>query len=69
MRLTAGWAIFLEAFRGDSQLIIAGLRSAQVIAWGILAVSLGLIYWKNNNSLVFSDRRSQPENPAQFYQE
>jgi phosphatidylglycerol:prolipoprotein diacylglycerol transferase len=35
--LTAGSRLFLEAFRGDSTLILGGIRSAQVIAFIILA--------------------------------
>jgi phosphatidylglycerol:prolipoprotein diacylglycerol transferase len=38
--LTAASRLFLEAFRGDSILIIGGLRLAQVIAWIVLAVAL-----------------------------
>jgi prolipoprotein diacylglyceryltransferase len=38
--LTAGARLFLETFRGDSVLIFGGLRSAQLIAWIILAVAL-----------------------------
>jgi phosphatidylglycerol:prolipoprotein diacylglycerol transferase len=42
--LTAGARLFLEAFRGDSVILIDGLRAAQIIAWVILALSLwGLI--------------------------
>ena len=38
--LTAGARLFLEAFRGDSTLILGGLRLAQVIAWVVLAAAL-----------------------------
>jgi prolipoprotein diacylglyceryltransferase len=38
--LSAGGRIFLEAFRGDSPLLPNGLRTMQLIAWLILAVSL-----------------------------
>ncbi len=38
--LTAGARLFLEAFRGDSTLIFGGLRLAQLIAWGVLALTL-----------------------------
>lgn len=38
--LTAGSRLFLEAFRGDSVIILGGLRSAQIIAWIILAAAL-----------------------------
>ncbi len=41
---TAGARLFLEAFRGDSAILLSGIRVAQVIAWAILALSLwGLI--------------------------
>lgn len=35
--LTAGSRLFFEAFRGDSRLIFTGVRSAQLIAWLVLA--------------------------------
>jgi phosphatidylglycerol:prolipoprotein diacylglycerol transferase len=38
--LTSAARLFLEAFRGDSMLILGGLRAGQVIAWIILALSL-----------------------------
>jgi phosphatidylglycerol:prolipoprotein diacylglycerol transferase len=38
--LTAASRLFLEAFRGDSILVLGGLRLAQVIAWIVLAVVL-----------------------------
>jgi phosphatidylglycerol:prolipoprotein diacylglycerol transferase len=38
--LTAGARLFLEAFRGDSTLIVGGLRLAQIIAWLVLASTL-----------------------------
>jgi prolipoprotein diacylglyceryltransferase len=38
--LSAGARLFLEAFRGDSQILAGGLRQAQVLAWLILAASL-----------------------------
>jgi phosphatidylglycerol---prolipoprotein diacylglyceryl transferase len=38
--LTAASHLFLEAFRGDSTLILGSLRMAQVIAWTVLAVVL-----------------------------
>jgi phosphatidylglycerol:prolipoprotein diacylglycerol transferase len=40
LALTAIGVILLEAFRGDSILIIQGLRRDQVIAWITLAASL-----------------------------
>lgn len=41
LSLSAGARLFIEAFRGDSTLFL-GLRSAQVLAWVILAISM----WK-----------------------
>jgi phosphatidylglycerol:prolipoprotein diacylglycerol transferase len=38
--LSAGARLFLESFRGDSVLILGGIRLAQVLAWLILAGSL-----------------------------
>ena len=43
--LTAGARLFLEAFRGDSTLIFGDLRTAQVGAWIVLAVSLFANDW------------------------
>ena len=51
LRFTAwisGMRLFLEAFRGDSVLILNGIRMAQVIAWVVLALSL-LGIWKLSN--------------------
>jgi len=43
--LSSGSRLFLEAFRGDSQLLWAGLRSTQLAAWLALAASLlGITY-------------------------
>ena len=38
--ITAGYRLFLEAFRGDSTLIFGSIRSAQVIALIVLALAL-----------------------------
>jgi phosphatidylglycerol---prolipoprotein diacylglyceryl transferase len=38
--LTASARLFLEAFRGDSALILGGLRLAQILAWLVLAVAI-----------------------------
>lgn len=38
--LSAGTHLFLEAFRGDSVLVVGGFRLAQVIAWAVLAMAL-----------------------------
>ncbi len=49
--LTAGFRLFFEAFRGDSALILGGIRAAQVIAWLVLAGALQGLLWKNNKML------------------
>ena len=38
--LSAAARLFLEAFRGDSVLLLNGLRQAQLLAWLVLALSL-----------------------------
>ena len=49
--LTASWRLFLEAFRGDSVVILGGLRSAQIVAWLLLAAALaGLDRMKRKGS-------------------
>jgi phosphatidylglycerol:prolipoprotein diacylglycerol transferase len=48
--LTAGLVLFLEAFRGDSVLLFAGLRQTQVLAWIVLAACLGLLEWMSHRS-------------------
>jgi prolipoprotein diacylglyceryltransferase len=52
--LTAGSRLFLEAFRGDSTLILGGLRLAQFIAWIVLAASLTVIERRRENPRVES---------------
>ena len=37
---SAGAALFLEAFRGDSVLVAGGLRLGQIVAWIVMAVAL-----------------------------
>jgi phosphatidylglycerol:prolipoprotein diacylglycerol transferase len=43
--LAAGSRLFLEAFRGDSTLVLGGVRLAQVIAWIVLAAALFTAEW------------------------
>ncbi|OQY33913.1 MAG: hypothetical protein DRI56_00885 [Chloroflexota bacterium] len=38
--LSAGACLFLHGFRGDSTILANGFRLEQIIAWGVLAVSL-----------------------------
>jgi len=40
---TAGYNLFLEAFRGDSTLIFGGIRTTQVVALIVLAAALWLL--------------------------
>lgn len=53
LSLTSGSYLFLEAFRGDSNLIRFGIRSRQIISWLILAGSLrglGKLKYDRNNT-------------------
>lgn len=50
LALTAGARLFLEAFRGDSALILGGIRAAQVAAWLVLAGALGGLMWNNKKA-------------------
>ncbi len=42
--LTAGARLFLEAFRGDSVIVLGALRQAQLVALGVLLLSLVGMY-------------------------
>ena len=42
--LSAGARLFLEAFRGDSVVLLGGIRTAQILAWIILALGLFGLY-------------------------
>lgn len=44
--LTAGWTLFLSAFRADDSLILGEFHAGQVIAWVTLAMALGLYEWR-----------------------
>jgi phosphatidylglycerol---prolipoprotein diacylglyceryl transferase len=59
--ITSIWKIFLEGFRGDSQITAAGIRSNQVIALIILAVS-AILYEKRisnkDNNLDYESRKN-----------
>ena len=52
--LTAGARLFLETFRGDSSLIVGGLRLAQVLAWTSLFVSLVVYEWLQREGKIES---------------
>jgi len=43
--LTAASRLVIEAFRGDSTLILGGLRLAQIVAWIVLAAALIGMEW------------------------
>jgi len=48
--LTSASRLIIEGFRGDSTLILGGLRAAQIVAWFILLIALiGLDYQKRSN--------------------
>ncbi len=57
---TALARLFLEAFRGDSIAVLFGLRSMQLLSWGILAICL-LILWQRRNAAPPS--RQAPGSP------
>lgn len=48
--LTASSRLFLEAFRGDSVLLVWGIRSAQVVALGVLLAALAGLRWLTGES-------------------
>jgi phosphatidylglycerol:prolipoprotein diacylglycerol transferase len=52
---SASVRLFLEAFRADSMLTQTGLRSAQLVAWAILSVSLLALSWISRGSRCLSD--------------
>jgi phosphatidylglycerol---prolipoprotein diacylglyceryl transferase len=47
--LASASRLFLEAFRGDSTLILGGLRVAQITAWVLLALSLFFLERQSKN--------------------
>ncbi|MEW6028325.1 MAG: prolipoprotein diacylglyceryl transferase [Chloroflexota bacterium] len=49
--LSSAMRLFLEAFRGDSAIIFNGIRSAQVLAWVLLAASFALYEWRARSAL------------------
>ena len=57
--LTSAARLFLEAFRGDSTLILGGFRAAQVLAWIVLAISLFLLDRKPREA--FPDKVTRSE--------
>ena len=56
---TAGARLFLEAFHGDSVVLVGGLRVAQIIAWVILAISLWGLIRINEKSHKHLDNTNQ----------
>jgi phosphatidylglycerol:prolipoprotein diacylglycerol transferase len=57
--LTSAARLFLEAFRGDSTLILGGLRAGQVIAWIILALSFYFLERKSEKPSLEVVTRSE----------
>jgi phosphatidylglycerol:prolipoprotein diacylglycerol transferase len=53
--LTSGLRLVLEAFRGDSLLILNGIRIAQVIAWVVLGCSFFGILTLSRNTKAIKD--------------
>jgi prolipoprotein diacylglyceryltransferase len=49
--LTSAARLFLEAFRGDSTLVLGGYRAAQILAWMVLALSLFLLDRESKKSI------------------
>lgn len=41
--ITAGWQLFIHAFRADSILVAGGFKQEQVIAWVVLAISFTVL--------------------------
>ncbi|SRR6266540_270721 len=41
--ITAAWQLFIQAFRGDSRLVVGGFHQGQVIAWIVLATSFVIL--------------------------
>jgi phosphatidylglycerol---prolipoprotein diacylglyceryl transferase len=60
--ITSIWIILLEGFRGDSQIIAAGIRSNQVIALITLAVSAILYEKRISNEANNLDKESRNNN-------
>ena len=56
LALSAGARLFLEAYRGDSQLLSSGLRIVQIYSWLLLAASLwALGHLRKNSKAVEND--------------
>jgi phosphatidylglycerol:prolipoprotein diacylglycerol transferase len=50
--LTAGWQLFVGAYRGDGTLLPGGFHMEQIIAWAVLAASLGLYEWRQRQAVM-----------------
>lgn len=48
--LSSAARLFLEAFRGDSAILLNGIRVAQVIAWILLATAFALYEWRKQSA-------------------
>lgn len=58
--LTAGSHLFLGAFRGDSRLVLGGLRLAQILSWVVLLVALGFYEWLQRNEKIELESDAPP---------
>lgn len=56
LALSSAARLFLEAFRGDSPLTIAGLRTPQLLAWLVLALAL----WGLGKRFERGEKRGEP---------
>jgi phosphatidylglycerol:prolipoprotein diacylglycerol transferase len=52
--LSSATRLFLEAFRGDSLILLGGIRQTQVIAWLLMALSLWYSYKLQNKQNLFN---------------
>jgi len=57
--MTAAARLFLEAFRGDSVIILGSLRSAQVISLAILLGAMWGLHWRNRSQEDMADQTAE----------
>jgi phosphatidylglycerol:prolipoprotein diacylglycerol transferase len=64
--LAAASRLLIEGFRGDSTLVLGGLRLAQIIAWVVLASALGALEALNQRQSIMPEpaREGQTPEPA-----
>lgn len=64
LALAAGSRLFLEAFRGDSVIVLGTLRSAQLISLAVLAASLAALHLRARGELAAVEEPGQSEEVA-----